>query len=760
MKSLLVLCALFAIAMALTPEESESRRAIVTRYMEARKAAGADFDQAAFVAEVKKDFPNAETIAPFLTRAPSGGQFAQNLGKFARGDFSQTKANIDQANEGIRSTILSKLKEARANQGDQFNAADFRKQILAEVPGARELPGFRHQNAKRSDVAPADNAEDLKALRTQVLSDMAAARAEQGENFDMKAYLENLKTTMPNVESVLPALFRNPAALNAFGKAGPAAMRTPAQLSELQSIKEHIDTMMKEHKNAQGEAFDMAAFREHVKNTVPGSDKLARFAKDVHTDRQAAALQSNPRFAEALKKNPKLMDMVEARRAAIARQQTKKDDVAAPQNNEEKIALRKAVLAEMRAARTEQGEAFDAQAFREALKVNHPGIENILPALFHTVDTADKEQRAPHASRTPHAPRTPRTPEQVAELKAIRENARAALKAAREEQGENFNMAEFRKTLAEKVPGIEKLRHAAHNQVRAQKFHEFLERDPKDHPGMAEILEKNPKLKSLHENHQRAKAAKQQTKRSVPVMRRRTPEELEELKTIRQNTRSFIEKAKADAGENFDMQSFRANLEKEVPDFAKLAQFAKEATVTKSILANNQKMQDLNTIREAHMNNPSFKAANPMERIEMLMANEKLSDSFKAHLADRKAAMETRMANRKGPKPSSVSEESVSEESVSEVAAMELTVKEVPLNKKGDAPQDACSTNPCGSGETCCATPSGAGCCPDPSACCCPDQAHCCPGGTQCVCTGTCPGPNCSCSSCTTSGGACENTFF
>lgn len=67
--------------------------------------------------------------------------------------------------------------------------------------------------------------------------------------------------------------------------------------------------------------------------------------------------------------------------------------------------------------------------------------------------------------------------------------------------------------------------------------------------------------------------------------------------------------------------------------------------------------------------------------------------------------------------------------------------------------QDACSSNPCGSDETCCIAPGGeAACCPAEGACCCPDQAHCCSSGYKCVCSGTCPGSGCSCTGCSSSG--------
>merc|ERR1712159_761593 len=61
------------------------------------------------------------------------------------------------------------------------------------------------------------------------------------------------------------------------------------------------------------------------------------------------------------------------------------------------------------------------------------------------------------------------------------------------------------------------------------------------------------------------------------------------------------------------------------------------------------------------------------------------------------------------------------------------------------------SSNPCSSGQTCCDTTQGEGCCPQANACCCPDKQHCCPNG-KCQCTG-CPGASCACSDCTLSGG-------
>ena len=40
--------------------------------------------------------------------------------------------------------------------------------------------------------------------------------------------------------------------------------------------------------------------------------------------------------------------------------------------------------------------------------------------------------------------------------------------------------------------------------------------------------------------------------------------------------------------------------------------------------------------------------------------------------------------------------------------------------------QGSCSSSSCSSSQTCCSTPNGPACCPDPNACCCPDDQHCC----------------------------------
>jgi len=81
----------------------------------------------------------------------------------------------------------------------------------------------------------------------------------------------------------------------------------------------------------------------------------------------------------------------------------------------------------------------------------------------------------------------------------------------------------------------------------------------------------------------------------------------------------------------------------------------------------------------------------------------------------------------------------------------------LPLRFSGKKNVEACTPTSCSSFETCCETPMGPGCCPDANACCCPDQAHCCGSPYKCQCSGQCPGAGCVCTTCTNSGGACEN---
>lgn len=90
---------------------------------------------------------------------------------------------------------------------------------------------------------------------------------------------------------------------------------------------------------------------------------------------------------------------------------------------------------------------------------------------------------------------------------------------------------------------------------------------------------------------------------------------------------------------------------------------------------------------------------------------------------------------------------------LSHVKASAAKLAPQPLRQSASrSPSAGCSPNPCQSGETCCVTAAGAGCCPSANACCCPDKQHCCESGTKCVCQGS------SCTGCSASSGSCDNS--
>mmetsp|Transcript_20800 Transcript_20800/g.29208 ORF Transcript_20800/g.29208 Transcript_20800/m.29208 type:complete len:107 (+) Transcript_20800:90-410(+) len=86
------------------------------------------------------------------------------------------------------------------------------------------------------------------------------------------------------------------------------------------------------------------------------------------------------------------------------------------------------------------------------------------------------------------------------------------------------------------------------------------------------------------------------------------------------------------------------------------------------------------------------------------------------------------------------------------IVSVVLAHEENALPIRSKTQKELKSTSGCPSGETQCSTSQGDGCCPASNACCCPDKVHCCKPPYQCGCTGTCPGSNCVCNTCASSG--------